>query len=110
VQVAKARAAFGIMAPAITGNPDFERVFRVRMNTLQWPPISLPVLWLFAIHISDAIAVALSLVRDRRPHPFHGWLLKSCQQARARLCGSCRRHLTFSGLAQPAQLWRLVHA
>lgn len=62
VQVAKARATFGIKAPAISGNPDFERVFRVQMNTLEWLPIFLPALWLFAIYIGDAIAAALGLV------------------------------------------------
>jgi glutathione S-transferase len=62
VRVARARAAFGIKAPAISGNPDFERVFRVQMNTLEWLPIFLPVLWLFAIYISDAIAAALGLI------------------------------------------------
>ena len=61
-QVAKARAAFGIKAPAISGNPDFERVFRVQMNTLEWMPIFLPSLWLFAIYISDPIAAVLGLV------------------------------------------------
>lgn len=62
IQVAKARAAFGIKAPAITGNPDFERVFRVQMNTLEWMPIFLPSLWLFAIYISDWLAALLGLV------------------------------------------------
>jgi glutathione S-transferase len=62
VQVGKARATFGVKAPAISGNPDFERVFRVQMNTLEWMPIFLPALWLFAIYISDAIAAALGLV------------------------------------------------
>src|ERR1700675_262790 len=61
-RVARARAAFGIKAPAITGNPDFERVFRVQMNTLEWMPIFLPALWLFAIYISDGIAAVLGLV------------------------------------------------
>ena len=61
-RVAKARAKFGVKAPAITGNPDFERVFRVQMNTLEWMPIFLPSLWLFAIYISDPIAAALGLV------------------------------------------------
>jgi glutathione S-transferase len=60
--VAKARAKFGIKAPAISGDPDFERVFRVQMNTLEWMPIVLPSLWLFAIYISDAIAALLGLV------------------------------------------------
>jgi glutathione S-transferase len=62
VAVARARAKFGIKAPAISGNPDFERVFRVQMNTLEWLPIFLPALWLFAIYISDAIAAVLGLV------------------------------------------------
>jgi glutathione S-transferase len=62
VQVARARAKFGIKAPAIIGNEDFERVFRVQMNTLEWLPIFLPALWLFAIYISDPIAAALGLV------------------------------------------------
>jgi len=62
MQVARARAAFGIKAPAITGHPDFERVFRVQMNTLEWMPIFLPSLWLFAIYINDAAAAALGTV------------------------------------------------
>jgi glutathione S-transferase len=62
VRVARARAAFGIKAPTISGNPDFERVFRVQMNTLEWMPIYLPSLWLFAIYNSDAIAALVGLV------------------------------------------------
>jgi glutathione S-transferase len=62
IQVSKARTASGIKAPAISGNPDFERVFRVQMNTLEWMPIFLPALWLFAIYISDGIAALLGLV------------------------------------------------
>ena len=62
IQVSKARAAFGIKVPATSGNPDFERVFRVQMNTLEWMPIFLPSLWLFAIYISDPIAAALGVV------------------------------------------------
>ena len=61
-QVGKARSTYGIKAPAISGNPDFERVFRVQMNTLEWMPIFLPALWLFAIYISDPIAAALGVV------------------------------------------------
>jgi glutathione S-transferase len=62
VEVGKARATYGIKAPAISGNPDFERVLRVQMNTLEWMPIFLPALWLFAIYISDALAAALGAV------------------------------------------------
>jgi len=62
IQVSKARAAFGIKVPATSGNPDFERVYRVQMNTLEWMPIFLPALWLFAIYISDPLAAALGVV------------------------------------------------
>jgi glutathione S-transferase len=62
LQVGKARATYGVKAPAISGNPDFERVLRVQMNTLEWMPIFLPALWLFAIYISDAIAATLGVV------------------------------------------------
>jgi glutathione S-transferase len=62
IQVSKARVAFGVKVPAISGNPDFERVFRVQMNTLEWLPIFLPSLWLFAIYISDPIAAALGAI------------------------------------------------
>jgi glutathione S-transferase len=62
IQVSKARVAFGIKVPAISGNADFERVFRVQMNTLEWMPIFLPSLWLFAVYIGDPFAAVLGLV------------------------------------------------
>ena len=61
-QVARARAKFGIKLPAISGNTDFERVFRVQANTLEWLPLFLPSLWLFAIYVSDPVAAAIGLV------------------------------------------------
>ena len=61
-RVSKARAEFGVKVPAILGNPDFERVFRVQMNTLEWLPIFLPSLWLFAIYVSDWIAALIGLI------------------------------------------------
>ena len=53
-RVAAARGTFGVKLPAIAGQVDFERVFRVHMNTLEWMPIFLPLLWLCAIYFSDA--------------------------------------------------------
>src|SRR5829696_5028856 len=62
ILVSRARGKFGVKLPAISGHPDFERVFRVQMNTLEWMPIFLPSLWLFAVYISDPVAAALGLV------------------------------------------------
>ena len=62
LRVSWARAKFGVKAPATAGHPDFERTFRVQMNTLEWMPILLPALWLFALYVNDAAAAALGLV------------------------------------------------
>ena len=62
VLVSRARGKFGVKLPAIAGNPDFERVFRAQMNTLEWMPIFLPSVWLFAIYVSDPIAALIGLV------------------------------------------------
>jgi glutathione S-transferase len=62
LEVAKARVKFGVRAPATSGQPEFERVFRVQMNTLEWIPIFLPSLWLFALYVNDAAAAAIGLL------------------------------------------------
>jgi glutathione S-transferase len=62
ILVSRARVKFGVKLPAISGNPDFERVFRAQMNTLEWLPIFLPSLWLFAIYIGDGSAAALGAI------------------------------------------------
>ncbi|HEX3408238.1 MAG TPA: MAPEG family protein, partial [Caulobacteraceae bacterium] len=49
VRVSQARTKYGVAAPAVTGNPDFERAYRIQMNTLEWLPIFLVSLWLFAL-------------------------------------------------------------
>ena len=62
VGVARARAKYGIKAPAIAGNPDFERAYRVQMNTLEWMPIFLPAIWLASIYVSDIWAALVGVV------------------------------------------------
>lgn len=63
LRVAGARRKHGIAAPAVTGNADFERVVRAHYNTLEWMPIFLPSLWLFAIlWNADWIASGIGLV------------------------------------------------
>jgi glutathione S-transferase len=57
-RVPVARRRFNVQLPAITGHPDFERVFRVHQNTLEWMPIFLPSLWLCAFYLSDIAAAA----------------------------------------------------
>jgi glutathione S-transferase len=61
-RVAAARGKFGVKLPAMTGNPDFERICRVHANTLEWMPIFLVPLWLCAIYLSNIAAAALGLI------------------------------------------------
>ena len=61
-RVAAAHAKFGVKLPAMTGNADFERVYRVQMNMLEWMPTFLVTLWLCAFYLSDIAAAALGLV------------------------------------------------
>jgi len=62
LQVGHARSKYDVQAPTISGHPDFERVFRVQANTLEWLPIFLVSLWLFSAYVSDAWAAALGVV------------------------------------------------
>jgi glutathione S-transferase len=62
VRVTLARSKSGIQAPAMTGDPVLERHIRVQANTLEWLPLFLPSLWLFAIYWSDLIATILGVV------------------------------------------------
>jgi len=63
VRVGRARARYNVPAPAVTGNPDFERAYRVQMNTLEWLPMFLGSLWLFSWSWnSDLIAAGIGAV------------------------------------------------
>ena len=62
LQVARARGKCGINPPAMTGDQLMERAIRVQSNTLEWLPIFLPSLWLFAIWWNDKVAAGLGVV------------------------------------------------
>jgi glutathione S-transferase len=61
-QVAAAHRRFDVKLPAMTGHPDFERIYRVHANTLEWMPTFLVSLWLCAVYFSDITAAVLGLV------------------------------------------------
>ncbi|MBV9063492.1 MAG: MAPEG family protein, partial [Alphaproteobacteria bacterium] len=45
-RVGRMRGKHNVAAPATAGHPEFERAFRVHMNTLEQLIIFLPLLWL----------------------------------------------------------------
>jgi uncharacterized MAPEG superfamily protein len=60
--VGRARGLYGVKAPATSGHPQFERAFRVQMNTLEATLMFLPALWLAAGYGSPLWAGIAGLV------------------------------------------------
>lgn len=55
----RARAKSGLMAPAITGDAGFERMYRVQMNTMEVMIAFMPSLFLAALHWPDYLVAGL---------------------------------------------------
>jgi glutathione S-transferase len=60
--VARARGKYGIVAPAVTGDENFERAYRVQMNTVEQMVFFLPALWLYAVLVNDIGAAVGGLI------------------------------------------------
>jgi glutathione S-transferase len=83
--VARARQKSGVHAPAMTGDPILERAIRVQSNTLEWLPIFLVSLWLFAVYWSDLVAALAGLV----------WIVGRLLYWRGYVADPARRELGF---------------
>lgn len=53
LNVGRARHKYNVAPPAISGDANFERVFRVQQNTLEQLVFFFPVLWLFSIYVNS---------------------------------------------------------
>lgn len=62
ILVGRARAKYGIKAPAISGNEHFERAFRVQMNTLEQLAGFLPALFIAGQYWSNGLVAGIGLV------------------------------------------------
>jgi glutathione S-transferase len=62
INVGRARAKYGVKAPEMSGNIDFERVVRVQQNTLEQLILFLPALWIFANFVSPIAASMLGTI------------------------------------------------
>jgi glutathione S-transferase len=87
------RGRHGIVAPAVTGHPEFERAYRVQMNTLEQIVVFLPLLWLSNTYFAmlPMLTPALGLV----------WIVGRIIYALAYQANPSSRSLgfTISGLA-----------
>ncbi len=62
ILVGRARVRCGVLAPATTGHPVFERYFRVQQNTLEQLIVFVPSMWLFGMYVSPLWAAGLGLL------------------------------------------------
>ncbi len=94
--VAWARVRYGVKAPAVSGHPTFERIYRIQMNTLEAVVLLLPVLGLAAWLGNPRIAGGLGTI----------WLLARIAYllTYARNPASRGPAFTIAGLAQIALL------
>lgn len=60
--VGKARGTYGVHAPAVSGNTNFEREFRVHQNTLEQLVALIPAMWMFGMYVHALTAAGLGLV------------------------------------------------
>tara|TARA_R110001592_G_scaffold363398_2_gene687949 strand:+ start:20888 stop:21268 length:381 start_codon:yes stop_codon:yes gene_type:complete len=59
--VGAARGKTGVKAPAVTGDENFERAYRVQMNTLEQLVVALPALWVSGWYFDSMVAALLGL-------------------------------------------------
>ncbi|XP_012430148.4 leukotriene C4 synthase [Taeniopygia guttata] len=62
LQVIYARRLFGISPPKTSGPPEFERIFRAQVNSTEYFPIFLAVLWQAGLFFHQGLAAALGLL------------------------------------------------
>jgi uncharacterized MAPEG superfamily protein len=61
-EVGKMRVKHQCKAPAITGAPEFERMFRVQQNTMEQLVMFIPALWLYAELVNPLWGVGMGVI------------------------------------------------
>ncbi len=61
-QVGSSRARTGVKAPAMAGDPDFERTTRIHQNTMEQLVVFIPALWLYAHYVNPLWGAGIGLV------------------------------------------------
>ena len=101
LRVGNAREKHNISAPAISGHPEFERAYRVQINTLESLPVFFPVVWLAAIYFTRVpfLAPAVGLV----------WIVGRVIYMQAYMHDPAKRGLGF-GISTASQIALLLMA
>ncbi len=99
VVVGRMRSRHGVKAPSVTGAPEFERAYRVQMNTLEQFALFVPLLWMAtALPVASGyLAPALGLI----------WVIGRVIYMRAYMQDPAKREVGF-GIGAVAVLGLLV--
>ncbi|XP_014343531.1 leukotriene C4 synthase [Latimeria chalumnae] len=62
LQVIYARRKYSVSPPSITGPPEFERIFRAQVNSSEYFPIFLAVLWVSGLFVNQGVASCCGLL------------------------------------------------
>lgn len=62
LQVIYSRRRHSISPPATSGHPDFERIFRAQVNSSEYFPIFLTVLWVSGLYFSQGVSSLCGLL------------------------------------------------
>ena len=62
IQVGGAHQKFGVKAPNMAGDPQFDRVYRVHQNTLEQLIVLIPALWMYAHYVNPLWGAGLGAV------------------------------------------------
>ena len=83
-----ARGKFGVAAPAVSGNADFERYYRVQMNTLEQLVVFIPAILIFSHYSSPTWAAGIGvLFLVGRPLYFLGYVKDAAKRGPGFLLG-----------------------
>jgi glutathione S-transferase len=62
IQVGGAHQKFGILAPSMSGDPEFDRVYRVHQNSLEQLIVLIPALWMYAHYVNPLWGAGMGAV------------------------------------------------
>jgi len=61
-KVGISREKYNVIAPAVSGDPIWERLYRVQQNTLEQLIVFLPALWVFSYFVSPITGAAIGIL------------------------------------------------
>ena len=107
-KVGQARGKYDIKAPTVTGNTEFESIFRIHQNTVEQLVVVLPSMWLFMhyVHALGAAALGFAFLVGRFVY-FSGYSKDPSKRAAGFLIGYIPTAILLLGGLGGA-IWKMV--